>query len=103
MKKTAPLFGATKRPGGGPRDSVFAEIVSRASRLQTATTSLLHASKRRGHRTPAFTGRIRKRQKKSLLLLGSLLLGSWLLSSLLLSGHIGLPPSFYFGPDEWFW
>src|SRR2546425_903044 len=72
MKKTAPLFGATKRPGGGPRDSVFAEIVSRASRLQTATTSLLHASKRRGHRTPAFTGRIRKRQQKSLLLLGTI-------------------------------
>src|SRR5438445_13727476 len=103
MKKTAPLLGASTRPGGGPLCPEFAEIVSRAIRLQTATTSLLHASKRRGHRTPAFTGRIRKRQKKSLLLLGSLLLGSWLLSSLLLSGHIGLPPSFYFGPDEWFW
>src|SRR5258708_9246007 len=40
--------------------------------------------------------RIRKRKKKSLLLLGCLLLGGWLLSSLLLSGHIGLPPSVYF-------
>src|SRR6266851_3973364 len=43
-----------------------------------------------------------KRKKKSLLLLGGLLLGSRLLSSLLLRGHVGLPPSLYFGPDEWF-
>jgi len=35
---------------------------------------------------------IRKRQKKSLLLLGGLLLGSRLLSSLLLRGHDGVPP-----------
>src|SRR5713101_5434072 len=74
----------------------------RTDRGPTAGWSHTH-EKRRGHRTPAFTERIRKRQKKSLLLLGGLLLGSWLLSSLLLRGHIRLPPSIYFGPDEWFW
>jgi hypothetical protein len=56
-----------------------------------------------GPQNPGVYQTIRKRKKKSLLLLRGLLLGSWLLSSLLLSGHIGLPPSLDFGPDEWFW
>ena len=62
-----------------------------------------HTLKRRGHRTPAFTGRIRKRKKKSLLLLGGLLLGSWLLSSVLLRGHVGLPPSPLIRTRQMFW
>ena len=57
-------------------------------------------SERRGHRTPAPEDETRDCEKKSLLLLRGLLLGSWLLRSLLLSGHDGLPPSRYFGPDE---
>jgi hypothetical protein len=55
-----------------------------------------------GPQNPGVYRTIRKRRKKFLLLLRGLLLGGWLLSSLLLSGHVGLPPSLDFGPDEWF-
>jgi len=52
-----------------------------------------------GPQNPGANRTTRKREKKSLLLLGGLLLG-WLLSSLLLRGHDGVPPWLYFGPDD---